>query len=300
MLKRRIIISLWWLLAIAVAGLLIAAVQHKKTLLCSDVKVEIKNIEGHVFIDEKEIAGKLKANGADEGKKLNTINLQALETIIKNEPWIQNAELYFDNKEILQVKILEREPIARIFIAGESSFYIDSSGARLPLSNDYTAHVPVFTSFTSNKKNLSNPDSLLLNDIKKIAQYIQQDSFWNAQVSQVVITPQSTFNIIPVLGNQVIKLGNADSLEAKFDRLFAWYKQVWAKAGFEKYETVSAEFSGQIVATKRGVAKPYIDSAFAYRVVKAMRAGSDILKDTSLLYHQIAPVENKNLDVPIH
>lgn len=298
MLKQRIIASLWWLLAIAVTGLLIAAVQHKKSLLCSDVKVEINNIDGHVFVDEKEIVSKLKEIGADKGKEINLINLQTLETMVSSEPWIQNAELYFDNNAILQVKIKEREPIARIFMASGLSFYIDSGGIRLPLSSDYTAHVPVFTSFTSTKKNLSKPDSLLLNNIKKIAQYIQLDSFWNAQVSQIIITPQSTFNIVPVLGNQIIKIGKADSLTSKFNRLFAWYKQVWIKAGFEKYETVSAEFSGQIVATKRGVAKPYIDSAFTYRIMRAMRSGADLLKDTSLLYRQTTTIENKNSDAP--
>ncbi len=295
MLKQRIILSLWWLLAIAVAGLLIAAVQHKKSSLCNDIKVEIEDNEGHVFIDENEIEDKLNINGAYKGERTSNINLRTLETILKNQPWIKGAELYFDNNQVLQVKIKEREPVARIFAAG-SSFYIDSAGTRLPLSKDYTAHVPVFTSFTSDKKMLSSPDSLLLDDVKNIANYIQKDSFWNAQISQVVITPKSTFEIIPVLGNQIIKLGKADSLESKFNRLYAFYKQVWAKTGFEKYETVSVEFSGQVVATRRGAPKPYVDSVLAYRIVAAMRNGDDILKDSSLQFHNIEVSQKNNSD----
>ncbi len=41
-----------------------------------------------------------------------------------------------------------------------------------------------------------------MDDVRKIAIYIQQDSFWSAQISQVVVTPQSTFVMIPVVGNQ--------------------------------------------------------------------------------------------------
>ena len=287
MFKKRIILSLWWLLGIVVAGLLVAAVQQKKSLPCADIKVEIEGNEGHVFIDEKEIIDKLKVNGAAAGKPINTIDLRTLEAVLKKQPWIQNAELYFDNNEVLQVKVKEREPIARIFTLESESFYIDSSGIRLPLSNDYSAHVPIFTSFPSNKKHLSKPDSTLLDDVKNIAQYIQQDTFWNAQVSQVVITSQSNFNIIPVVGNQTISFGNADSIASKFDRLTAFYKQVWAKSGFEKYETINVMFDGQVVATRRGEAKPYVDTAFAERVVNAMRSGVDILKDSSLLFREL-------------
>ena len=285
--KKRIITSLWWLLGVAVAGLLIAAMQQKKRLPCSDIKVEIDGNEGHVFVDEKEITDKLEVNGAALGTAISTIDLRTLEAVLRKQPWIQNAELYFDNNQVLQVKVKEREPIARIFTLEGESFYIDSGGIRLPLSHDYSAHVPMFTSFPSNKKNLSAPDSALLNDVKNIARFIQQDSFWNAQVSQVVITPQSNFTIIPVVGNQTILFGNADSIASKFDRLTAFYKQVWAKTGFEKYETISVMFDGQVVATKRGELKPYIDTVFAERVLNAMRSGVDILKDSSLLFHNI-------------
>lgn len=287
MLKKRIIVSLWWLLCIAVAGLLVAAVQQKMSLPCADIKVEIEGNEGHVFLDEKEITGKLEVNGAAVGAAISNINLRTLEAVLRKQPWIQNAELYFDNNEVLQVKVKEREPIARIFTPEGGSFYIDSGSVRLPLSNDYSAHVPMFTSFPSNKKHLSVPDSTLLNDVRNMAWYIQQDSFWTAQVSQVIITPQSNFIIIPVLGNQTILFGNADSIASKFDRLTAFYKQVWTKTGFEKYETISVMFDGQVVATKRGDSKPYIDSAFAERVVNAMRSGVDILKDSSLLFHDV-------------
>ena len=86
--------------------------------------------------------------------------------------------------------IEEREPIARVFTLQGSSFYIDSSCMRLPLSDKLSARVPMFTSFPSDKKILSRPDSLVLNDVKQIAQYIQQDSFLMAQVAQIDITPQ--------------------------------------------------------------------------------------------------------------
>lgn len=258
--RKRFITAVWSLLGVATLVLLVAAMDKKKHEACADIKIEIEGAEEHVFVDEKDVMAVLKRNGAVKGAEVSVINLRLLEKILEKNAWIKNAELFFDNNQTLNVKIAEREPIARVFSLSGRSFYIDSSGMQLPLSSDLSARVPVFTSFRSDSKKLSAPDSLLLNDIKKIAQFINEDSFWTAQVSQIDITPQRTFEMIPVIGNQVIVLGNADSLQSKFDRLFSFYKQVWAKTGFEKYEKIDVQFKGQVVATRRGATKPVIDS----------------------------------------
>src|SRR5258708_36883538 len=106
-------------------------------------------------------------------------------------------------------------------------------------------------------------DSLVVEDIKHIAQYIQKDSFWVAQVAQVDITPQHTYEMIPVLGNQVIRLGNAENLDGKFKRLFTFYKKVWSKAGFERYEAIDVQYEGQVVGVRRGEIVPGADSVMA-------------------------------------
>ena len=69
----------------------------------------------------------------------------------------------------MHVNISEREPIARVFTMSGNSFYIDSTGLRLPVNENATARVIVFTSFPSDKKILSKPDSLVLNDVKTIS-----------------------------------------------------------------------------------------------------------------------------------
>ncbi|TKK65206.1 hypothetical protein FC093_20505 [Ilyomonas limi] len=286
--KQRIISSLWWLLGLCLCGLLTAGMQYKKHLPCSDIKVNIESVKGHVFIDEKDITQILKKNGAAIGKPVSDIHLQQLENILKQQSWIYNAELFFDNNQALNVRIEEHEPLARIFTLQGTSFYIDTSGMQLPLSNDYSARVPMFTGFTSTRKKLSKPDSLLMNDVKTIALHIQQDSFWSAQVAQVNITRDKTFEIIPVLGNQTIKLGNANNLQSKFDRLTAFYKQVWSRQSFEKYETISVEFNGQIVAVRRGLAKSVVDSGQALQLISAMRSRTDIAKDTVAVASVIA------------
>lgn len=265
------------MLAALIVVLLVAAVQKKNSLRCREVHVEIEGAEEHVFVDEKHLLKQLEKMGADSGAAISSINLRWLETKIERDAWIKNAELYFDNNRVLQVKIEERQPLARVFTVSGSSFYIDSAGTRLPLSERQSARVPVFTSFPSDRTRLSGADSVLLLEIKRIAQTIARDSFWTDLVSQVDITPQHTYQMIPQLGNQVIMLGTADDLDDKLTRLYSFYRQVWAKAGFEKYERIDVQYAGQVVATRKGAAAAVADSAKALQQLNTSIAQANSL-----------------------
>jgi len=94
-------------------------------------------------------------------------------------------------------------------------------------------------------------DSLLLNDITTMAKFIYNDPFWMAQAAQVDITPERNFEMIPVVGNHVIKLGNGENIDQKFHRLFIFYKQVLSKTGFDKYKVIDVQYAGQVIGSKQ-------------------------------------------------
>ena len=280
--KKRLQMVLWIVLGVGTCTLLVAAMQKKKEKTCTGIDIKIEGAYDHVFVDDKDVMKILQKNGAGKGKETNDVALRSIEDELEKNAWIKKAELFFDNTQVLHAMIEEREPVARIFTLAGSSFYIDSSCKRLPLSDELSARVPMFTSFPSDKKKLSKPDSLVMDDVKHIAQYIQQDSFLMAQVAQIDITPQRTYEITPVLGDQLIKIGNADELAEKFEKLKSFYKQVWAKAGFEKYETIDVQYSGQVVAVKRGSGKVYMDTAEAVKqFANTMKEMQAVMNDTT-------------------
>ena len=53
----------------------------------------------------------------------------------------------------------EREPVARVFTVAGSTFYIDDELTQLPLSEKFSARLPVFTNFPSDNKVLAKADS---------------------------------------------------------------------------------------------------------------------------------------------
>ncbi|HWB26111.1 MAG TPA: hypothetical protein VG738_11555 [Chitinophagaceae bacterium] len=289
--KKRLQILLWCLLGCGCMVLLVAAIQVKNSKTCSGVIINIDSYGERVFINEKDIEDVLKANNVIKGTPAEDIDLSLVEDVLKKNAWIKDAQLFFDNNQVLTVNITERQPVARIFTVDGNSFYIDTAGTRLPLSEKFSARVPVFTSYPAEKKVMTGEDSAAAQDVRKIAKYIQNDSFWMAQVAQVDITPQHTYEMIPVLGNQVIRLGNADDIDGKFKRLLAFYKQVWNKTGFEKYSVIDVQYQGQVVAVRKGEAVPAADSTAAMQQFTGGAVLHSIVKDT--LY---AGAERRNID----
>lgn len=282
---KKILVRAFWLLAgIGMIVLLGAAMQKKDQKQCADVKIEITGVEKHLFIDEKDVMDILNAAGPVTGKQLSILNVRAMETVVERNPWVRNAEMFFDNNQVLQVKIEERQPVARVFTLEGSSFYLDSSSLRLPLSDKLSARVPTFTGFPSDNEKLAKPDSALLNNIVKLGQYILADSFWMAQVSQIAITPLSNFELVPVIGDHIVVLGNAEGLDKKFKRLYTFYQKAWLQNGINTYEKLDVQYDKQVVAVKKGTAKSMVDSARSLAIMKSLleQARTDMTDSSGL------------------
>jgi cell division protein FtsQ len=304
--RKILTTSLWILTGAGAIVLLGAAMQKKDQKKCTGVKIEITGAEKHMFIDEKDVMDMLNTGGSVEGSRLSMLRLRTLETMVEKNPWVRNAEMFVDNQQVLQVRIEERQPVARVFTMEGTSFYVDSGALRLPLSERISARVPVFTGFPSDKPILAKPDSALLLDLVLIGEHILADSFWMAQVAQVDITPQAHFELIPVIGDHTVDLGNAEDIGQKFARLYTFYRSAWLQNGINTYEKLDLKYNNQVVAIRKGTNKAKIDSAKAKEIMDAMimqqpepekepgtgvsvPADTKALKDTVSLQSKITP-----------
>lgn len=252
--RKILFISLWCLVGSGLVLLLLAASRMRDERVCKGFKISINgDTKGQWFIDSNDIAKVLTGNNTFtiKNKSIRSFDLNKLESRLKNEVWIQDAEMYFDNTGILKVNVQERSPIARIFTPTGNSFYIDSFGHKLPLSDKMSPRLPVFTSFPSDAKKWKPADKKLIKQIKALSMYISSHPFWMAQVSQIDITPTREFELIPTVGNHVVEFGDASDCEAKFGRLFIFYKQVLAKAGMDKYQRIKVQFNNEIIGVKK-------------------------------------------------
>ena len=252
--RRIIFICIWVLAGTGFVVLLIAAVNSRNHQVCQGYEIEIKDAEKAIFIDKKDIEKVLTANHTVllKNKPVKSIDLNIIEARIKKEPWIKDAEIFFDNNERLKVSVEQRIPIARMFSSSGGSFYIDSSGQRMPLSEKMSAKLPVFTGYPVDaKKNRTPAERKLIRDVKDISLFLLNDPFWMAQISQIDITPSKEFEMIPTVGNHIIEFGDGTDYDAKFKKLFIFYKQVLAKTGMDKYERLKIQYNNEVIGVKR-------------------------------------------------
>ena len=245
---------LWSIAGVLLVLLFIISWKAKEEKKCASINVELVGENTiALFMDEKEILQIIHEKGIRAGLPIGVVNLNALEKNLQSIKWVKHAEMFLDNQQALQIKIEQRIPIARIFTASGSSFYIDKEGWRLPLKQLTVLRLPVFTGFPSDQEKLSTPDSLLLKDILHFTNAIQQDSFFMAQVAQINIASNGDFEMIPSLGDHVVLMGTAENIEDKLNRLFSFYKQVWVQSGVNAYQVLDCRFDHQIVALKKGM-----------------------------------------------
>jgi cell division protein FtsQ len=252
---QKIAIRIIW--SIAAAGLIVLFVvswkaKNEKQLTFIQIELVGESAEA-LFMDEISIRVILNEQGVEVGMPIEKINLTQLEQFIEKTEWVKNAEFFINNKLVLEVKIEQRIPIARVFTASGTSFYIDNEGSRLPLKQLTVLNLPVFTGFPTDQQKLSKPDSVLLKDVLFFAKTIQKDSFFMAQVAQVNIEPNGTFQMVPTLGDHLVLLGTVDQLEDKLNRLFTFYKKVWVGSGVNAYQYIDCRFNHQVVALTKGL-----------------------------------------------
>ena len=270
--KRILFISFWCLIGAGVLVLLVAAMKDKEQQICSGVEIEIHGAQEQLFVDKKEVEMLLTAQGAYKlnGRSIRLFDLRKLEEALKKNVWISEAQLFFDNQHILQVNITEREPVARVFTLLGNSFYVDTAAVKLPLSDQFSVKLPVFTGFSNETDRWNKRDSVLIRQVIAVSQKIKASPFMSALIAQTDINPQGEFELLPVIGKQVIELGTATDLEKKFRRLDLFYRQVISKTGTELYDRIKIQYAGQVVGVRSDSTFSRYDSLQAVKNVQRL------------------------------
>lgn len=273
--RKILFLAMWLVICAGILTLLIAAMGKQKRNTCKDYTITIRGGDDEkYFLGKADIAKLLKAStkGNIKGQPKSSFNLLRMEALLEDNVWVKDAQLYFDNTDVLHVNVIERKPVARVFTASGKSFYMDDEGQVMQLTGRRNAKLPVFTGFPD-KRTKTQRDSVLVQDLRTTAQLINNDPFWASQVAQVDMALSAVdgyweFEMVPVIGNHVVKLGDGTNMEQKLNNLFAFYKQVLSRTGFEKYKTIDVRFKGQVVGAKSE--NPKVDSVQLRKNVENM------------------------------
>jgi cell division protein FtsQ len=219
--------------------------------ICNNIQVELENSHDNYFLDEAEIVRQVETSGQSiKGINLERINLKQIETKLKTDKHILDAELYGDLKGNLIVSVELRRPIARIVQQDAPDAYIAEDGTIMSVSENYTSRV-VLVSGSFVKPLLEDEDLKKSEEgtkLLKMIEFIHDTEFWNAQIAQLDIDRAGKIIMYPQITGQLIEFGTPDNIEIKFKKLMIFYKEILPTRGWTKYDKVNVEYEGQIIA----------------------------------------------------
>lgn len=225
------------------------------------VMVHLKDDKKYHFIEQREIVdlGITNRDVDIEHTPLSKLDLHGIEKAIRSNPWVAYAQVYIDNERVMHIHVTQRIPVVRVFQQNNSSFYMDTTLSIMPLSATNIYYASVVT----NVPELKNDSAgwAMRQHIVSLVRNIQSDSFWSAQVSQIIVDSASEFELVPVLGDHRIFFGDATDMKEKFDNLFLFYKNVLNRIGWDKYQTLDLRFKGQVIAAPSLPYKGPVDKA---------------------------------------
>lgn len=210
---KGILTGFIWTLCLAGLVVSMSFIDTKKDeVTCQSLKVYIPGEQQ--FVTRAEVERILRTTGGEwKGKLLYQINTQALEDALEHNPFIKEAKVYADMTGTLSVRVVQREPLLRIFNAKNQDFYIDKDGYKIPVSLNFTAEVLVATGAINEDlegmvRKVKTP---MGKDLYKMALFIAQDTLWSNQIQQLYVNSDSDIQLVPKVGDHQIIVGNADS-----------------------------------------------------------------------------------------
>ena len=211
--------------------------------LCEKVEVVIADSLEKYFLNEKEIVAYLtKANLYPLNKKSDEINTHQIEEALLKNEIIESVKVVQAISGKVTIKILQRMPVLHVFSSG-GNYYVDKTGQTMPSVLGQAMFVPVASG------NIEK--TFAVSELYKFALFLQDDAFWNDQITQIYVRSAKDVELVPRVGSQRILLGSLDDFEKKLRNLRRFYEQVVPKMGWDKYSVINLKYKNQIVCTKK-------------------------------------------------
>lgn len=222
---------------------------QREAVRCQAIVVNI-NPNSPRFMDEEEIAGMIEKSGEPiVGHRLFDIDINKLEAKLSTFTTLDNVEIFrkvdakgFSFSGKLVISVDERTPVIRVK-NGTADYYMDKNGVEIPVSPKYVERIMISTG--------PIPDETMKKNLLKMADFVNKDQFWRAQIEQVFVQENGELLVLPQVGDYLIEFGTPEDYALKLRDLKAVYQQGFKNMGWNKYKTISVKYRNQVVCTKK-------------------------------------------------
>ena len=215
------------------------------------------------------------------GQLIDSVNLRDFEHNLEKYPYLESVDI-ITNQGVVIVKAKQEKVIAKVFSTGNNWFYLAKSGKLLPEAPLPAGRVvvangkipePARVSFKPSPTGIyvnaeaEKMDSLrnvkgvysTLYTIWEIADYLDKNKFWKAQIGQIYVDDSGDINLITTVGEQRVVFGKfrycdkpSQEVKQRFDNLESVYKQGFNKiTGWDRHKTINLKFGQEVSCEKK-------------------------------------------------
>ena len=197
--------------------------------------------ENNLFVSN-EVVNKLLIENKTDARTISKdkVDLNRLEKSINNQEMVEKSEVFVSIDGVLKAVVKQKTPIARVFNESES-FYIDYMGNRMPLSENFAAHVPIVSGVIQEKNNA---------EITKLLRIIYNDSFLKKNIIGIQIFPLGDVKLTNRNFDYDIDFGQMINMERKLSNYKAFFQKAVVDSSINKYKKINLKFTQQVVCTK--------------------------------------------------
>lgn len=211
---------------------------ENRKLLKAEVNFEV----GEQLFITHETVNKLLIENKKEASSIRKValDLNDLENAINQHAMVEKAEVYVSVDGLLKADVKQKTPIARVFDYQES-YYIDSKGTKMPLSDIHSARVPILSGGNNAKET---------EKINELFRLIYQDEFLKKNIIGVEVLPSGSIIMKNRNYDYDIAFGKTIQMERKFKNYKAFFQKAVQDSSIQKYKIVNLKFTQQVVCTK--------------------------------------------------
>ncbi|MEO7977087.1 cell division protein FtsQ [Flavobacterium sp.] len=215
--------------------------QHRN----GDRKLKKSNVvfigENTLFLKSETVNKLLIENKKDASTiRKDEVDLNKIEKNLDSQKLIEKSDVFVSIDGVLKAVVKQKTPIARIYDGG-NSFYIDYEGNKMPLSENFTARVPIVSGAINKKNN---------EELAALFRTIYDDAFLKKNIIAIQIMPNGSLKLFNRNYNYFIDFGRTMNVDEKFRNYKAFFQKAVLDSSLYKYNKIDLRFTEQVVCTK--------------------------------------------------
>lgn len=168
------------------------------------------------------------------------LDLKKLEKSVNNNDFVQKSEVFVSVDGVLKAVVKQKTPVGRV-VSETGSFYVDYEGNRMPLSENYSARVPLVS---------GKIDAVENEKLSEVLKMIYEDDFLKKNIIGVQVVPNGSLIMQNRNYDYTIDFGKIINIDRKFKNYKAFFQKAVSDSTLNNYKKINLKFTQQVVCIK--------------------------------------------------